>query len=310
MKIVSSLFVAVFLSIAAAGAEQPASFSFRKLREQHHTKLRAAVPVPPKDIFKLVAFESPAGKLNAYVSPDPGDGARHPVIIWLVGGFSNSIGDHLWQPADASNDQTAAAYRQAGVLMMFPSLRGGEGNPGRVEVCCGEVDDVIAAAKHVAALPYVDPQRVYLGGHSTGGTLALLVAGSCDMFRAVISYGPVHSVAGYGQDNLPFDAEDRTELMVRAPIICLPEIKTPTFVLEGSGGNIQALKLMKEKNPNKLVHFHEIPGASHFNTLAPFNQLWAQKILQDTGKECNLGLTADEVKKTAVLVAEKLDSAR
>ena len=29
---------------------------------------------------------------------------------------------------------------------------------------------------HVAKLPYVDPARIYLGGHSTGGTLALLVA--------------------------------------------------------------------------------------------------------------------------------------
>ncbi len=311
MKIAAALFFAALLcATAVGGAEQSGSLFFRKLREHHHTKLGSAVPVPPKDIFNLVGFESPAGKLSAYVSPDPGDGARHPVILWLVGGFSNSIGGHLWEPSDASNDQTAAAYRKAGMLMMFPSLRGGEGNPGRVEVCCGEVDDVIAAAKYAAGLQYVDPGRIYLGGHSTGGTLALLVAGSCDLFRAVISYGPVHSVAGYGQEYLPFDIEDRTELMVRAPIICLPDIRTPTFVLEGSGGNIKALKLMQEKNTNALVHFNEIPGATHFNVLAPFNQLWAAKMLKDTDKTCNLDLTTDEVKKTAALVKVKDDSGR
>ena len=59
-------------------------------------------------------------------------------------------------------------------IMMFPTLRGGNTNPGAREYLLGEVDDVLAAAEHLARLPYVDPQRIYLGGHSTGGTLALL----------------------------------------------------------------------------------------------------------------------------------------
>lgn len=279
------------------------TFSFRKLRETHHTKLFYAPDEPPPDVFKLVKYRSPVGELSAYVSPDPGDQKKHPIILWLVGGFSNSIGGHLWEDADSANDQTAAAYRKAGMLMMFPSLRGGNDNPGKQEVCCGEVDDVIAAAKHAASLPYVDPTRIYLGGHSTGGTLALLVAGSSDLFRAVICYGPVESVAGYGGDNLPFDGSNKMELVVRAPLACLAEIKTPTLVLEGTEkGNIDSLQVLRERNQNPLIRFHEIPGATHFNLLAPFNALFAKKLLADTGKTCDLGLTNEEIESTVKLV--------
>ena len=82
--------------------------------------------------------------------------------------------------------------------MMFPSLRGGNDNPGRKEGFLGEVDDVLAAADFLATVDYVDPRRLYLGGHSTGGTLVLLVAESSDRFRAVFSFGPVDDVSGYG----------------------------------------------------------------------------------------------------------------
>ena len=40
------------------------------------------------------------------------------------------------------------------------------------------VEDVAAAILQAAQLPYVDASRIYLGGHSTGATLALLTAPS------------------------------------------------------------------------------------------------------------------------------------
>jgi hypothetical protein len=70
---------------------------------------------------------------------------------------------------------------------MFPVLRGGNDNQVPKESFLGEVQDVVAAAGHLEDLPYVDSDRIYLGGHSTGGTLALLVAECSDRFRAVCS---------------------------------------------------------------------------------------------------------------------------
>src|SRR5436305_14755455 len=107
--------------------------------------------------------------------------------------------------------------------MMFPSLRGGNDNPGQKEGFLGEVDDVLAARDFLEKQPYVDPKRIYLGGHSTGGTLALLVAECSDRFRAVFAFGPIDDVAGYGRNSvfLPFDLSDPREINVRSPIYWL-----------------------------------------------------------------------------------------
>lgn len=171
--------------------------------------------------------------------------------------------------------------------MMYPSLRGGNTNPGSIEACYGEVDDVLSAAKHLAALPYVDPKRIYLGGHSTGGTLALLVAETgTTQFRAVFSLGPVESVAGYGQDSLPFDVKDARESRLRAPIVFLPAIACPTFVFEGADperSNISSLRRLRAANTNALVRFHPTPDATHFTLIAPWVEFAADQIVADTG---------------------------
>ena len=54
----------------------------------------------------------------------------------------------------------------------------------------------------------VTSQRIYLGGHSTGGTLAMLVGESTDRFRAIFTFGPIDDVRHYGKDNLNFDLSD------------------------------------------------------------------------------------------------------
>ncbi|HWH68599.1 MAG TPA: prolyl oligopeptidase family serine peptidase [Candidatus Sulfotelmatobacter sp.] len=158
------------------------------------------------------------------------DGRKHPAILWIFGGFGNSIGEIAWLPSPPENDQSASAFRRAGLIMMYPSLRGGNDNPGAVEGFYGEVHDIIAAADYLAKQDCVDPDRIYLGGHSTGGTLALLVAESTDRFRAVFSFGPVCNVAGYGAENLPFNLRDRQEVELRTPALWLHAIPRPTFV--------------------------------------------------------------------------------
>ena len=57
------------------------------------------------------------------------------------------------------------------------------------------------------------------------------------------------------------------------------------------------LRSMARASKNPKLHFLEIRGASHFSVLAPTNRLIAQKLLRDTGAECNLTFTEDEVKK-------------
>lgn len=252
-------------------------------------------PEPPPNVLRLVRYPSPVGDLSAYVTPDPGDGTKHPAIVWITGGDSNTI-DELWEPAPRENDQTAAAYRQAGIVLMLPSLRGGNDNPGRREGFLGEVDDVLAAADYLAKQPYVDPDRIYLGGHSTGGTLVMLVAEMSDRFRAAFAFGPVDDVRSYGGEFLYHDdPNDAKEALVRSPGYWLDDVRRPLFVIEASGGNIESLKSMEQKCKNQAVRFVTVPGLDHFSVLAPANAAIAARILADTGPTSALTLSATEL---------------
>jgi dienelactone hydrolase len=257
------------------------------------------VAEPPAELFRVVRYDAPGGKLAAYLTPDPMDGGKHPAIVWIAGGDCNTIGEGNWIEGPPDNDQSASVFRKAGMVMMFPSLRGGNDNPGVKEGFLGEVDDVLAAADYLAKQEYVDPDRIYLGGHSTGGTLVLLAAEcSSDRFRAVFSFGPAAVVSGYGAEFLPFDASNEREIKLRSPGYWLHAIQVPTFVFEGDQwGNMAALKAMTVASTNPQVHFLPVRGADHFSVLAPTTRLIAEKITRDDGPACNLAFTAQEVEK-------------
>ena len=259
-------------------------------------------PTPPAGVFDLVRYAAAPGMMSAYLTPDPKDGQRHPAIVWITGGDCNSIGE-VWAPAERSNDQSASAYRAAGIAMMFPSLRGGNDSPGAQEKFLGETSDVVAAADYLARQPWVDPARIYLGGHSTGGTLALLVAESSERFRAVFAFGPVATIRGYG-DGLgpwPFNLNDDREVAVRSPGAWLASVRTPTFVLEGDGrGNAASVEQMRHLAADlPALHWAIVPGKTHFSILAPANELLAGKILADTGPSTNIALSASDIASVA-----------
>ncbi|WP_253252151.1 alpha/beta hydrolase family protein, partial [Comamonas thiooxydans] len=120
------------------------------------------MPTPPSQLFVPMSYRSGDLKLNAFVTPDPRDGRKQPLMVWLTGGGTNSL-DDFWSEGPAANDQSASAFRKAGMAMLFPTLRGGNDNPGQREYFWGEVQDVAAAILQAAQLPYVDPARIYLG---------------------------------------------------------------------------------------------------------------------------------------------------
>src|SRR5581483_4635469 len=121
-----------------------------------------------------------------------------------------------------------------------------------------------AVRSRSTSIPYVDPKRIYLGGHSTGGTLALLVAESSDQFRAIYSLGPRSDMDDYAPKDVPFDTSDEREKRLRSPKLWLDSIHVPTFVFEGTEApsNIFALREMEALNHNPLVKFVEVPGGT------------------------------------------------
>lgn len=297
------LTVLALLTLILAGCQKPLAQRTQSLAEArkgftpHPTGQRSgeAVEPPPPNTVRYVTYNSPAGTMAAYLSQEPHDGKRHPGLVWITGGDCNTIGD-VWN-AEPGNDQTAQVYRSIGIVTIYPSMRGGNQNPGVKEGFYGEVQDVIAAANALRALPTVDPQRIYLGGHSTGGTLALLTSEMTSDFRGVFAFGAVDDVSGYPPEFLPFDTSNPKDVELRSPGYWLSSVHSPTWVIEGEDGNIGSLRAMKAASKNSQIHFIEVPGASHFSVLGPVNELIAGKIIQDTGATCAISITPEEAKK-------------
>lgn len=257
-------------------------------------------PVPPSGLFERVKYPAAPGELWAYVTPAPKDGKKKPAIVWALGGFSNGIGAAAFQAGPPINDPSASALREAGLVLMLPSYRGGNDNPGQYEELYGEVEDFLAAVEFTKKLPYVDPDRVYIGGQSTGGTLVLLAAGLSQDFRAAFAIGPIHEARAYGENHAPFDREDEEAWNARSPLLALPNIRRPVFVIEGELGNAASAHLLAERSAAAFAPVKTLimPRADHFETLQPAAKLIAKKILADTGDEVNIVLNEDDLRSS------------
>lgn len=251
-----------------------------KTNYMHDSRFNIPLPNPPQSLFEKIIYKSDGLSLPAFVTPDPIDGKRHPAIVWLTGGESNTLSTDFWEKQSKSSDESASQYRESGIIMMFPTLRGGNDNLGKIEDNFGEVDDVIAAAKKMSTLPYVDPNQIYLGGHSTGGSLVLLVSEVAsqtapDLFKAVVSYGPALKI------NWGNDREVDFDYRLRSPEYFLDEIRVPTFVIEGVKelSDVSRLESICKSTRNANLTCLFIKPYNHFSILAPMNSLIADQIL-------------------------------
>lgn len=261
-------------------------------------------PVPPRGVFQRVNVAGPAGRLVTYLTPDPKDGKKHPAVVWAHGGFGG-IDDWFWTPAKRSNDQTAGAFREAGIVLAVGSWRAENDNPGDYQLYYGEVDDFLAIRDHVARLPYVDPDRIYLAGHSSGGTLVLLAAELSDQFRAAFSIGgdPVFSPEGYERfGGVPFDSRQAQEVDLRSSASFVHSIRRPTFYFEGRSVSVGAAQWMADEAARRGTPFKAFVAlhANHFDILAPLTELLARKILTDTATASGIEITQEEIDNLVV----------
>lgn len=238
-----------------------------------------AMPTPPAQWFVPMSYQSGNLSLKAFVTPKPADGKRLPLMVWLTGGDSNTL-DDFWTEGAESNDQSAAAFRKAGMAMLFPTLRGGNDNPGQREYFWGEVQDVAAAILQAAQLPYIDASRIYLGGHSTGATLALLTAAAGLPVQGVFAFGPVDEISGYDWP-LKWSLVSADERRMRSPMYWMHAIKSPTWIIEGNKrpSNIRSLDNLCAARKSEQVHCVSVQGGDHFSVLQPITRKIASQLV-------------------------------
>ena len=260
---------------------------------------------PPKDKFLLINYEAKDGNMDAFLTPDPKDGKKHPAVIWLIGGYGG-IGndDYFWADQPAENDQTGRAFRDAGIVMMVPSFRGENANPGIYDMFYGEIEDLESAREYLSKIPYVDPDRIYVVGHSTGGTRALLGNEYSKGFRAAFSLGGIPDLklrTQYGsmQVAIPFNKENPEEFKIRSPRNYMKSLQSPTFYFEGEKYYWEEFDEMQKiaKENNIPLYIYNIKGGDHFDIVTPVTRMIAEKILNDTGEKTNITFTKEDIAK-------------
>ncbi len=281
-------------------------------RQKFRTKLTPSsykpngpAPAPSGAFFKVVRYPSPVGELVAYLTPDPGDGKRHPAVVWAHGGFGG-IG--------AGMERDTRVFSEAGLIVLCPSWRGENDNPGLFELFYGEVDDAVAAVEYLSSLPYVDASRVYMVGHSTGGTITLLTAEATKKLRAAFSFGGAPDLEGVvldgkgGYGNTPFDPSVKEECHLRSPTHFVGSLSTPTFYFEGASSSyVRDAQWMERAAIEAKAPFRAfiVKGGTHFNILQPLCAMAAKKMVEDSGKAWSIDIDAEEVKEAFAKRAKK-----
>ena len=275
-------------------------FTTKQVPTDYQTDGPADEP-PAGNPYVKIKYPSKVGDLVAYITPDTKDGKKRPAIVWAHGGFGG-IGAYYWSPQPASNDQTPKAFLDAGFVVMLPSWRGENENPGKFELFYGEVDDAVAAVDYVSKLPYVDPNRIYFAGHSTGGTITLLAALASDKIRAAFSFGGAPDmgkiIEGGGYPFMPFDTTNPTEARLRSATHFVHALKTPTWYFEGElayGSDVVLEMQRKAKAAKAPFNTLLIEGGNHFDIMRPLTALVAAEAAADTGPACKIEITPAEV---------------
>lgn len=206
------------LRIASADfVEARASFRTRLL--YHGPSPQPFDNQPPPAGVQEVDYTSGNLRLKAWVARPPGDSPA-PAVVFAHGGFAYGAEDF----------EMARPYLNAGFAVIAPMLRGENGLPGNYTMFYDEVDDVVAAGEYLRSLPHIDAARVYLAGHSVGGTLAMLAAQASPMFRASASFSGSPDQITFCQawsEIVPFDPRVVAEYEMRSPLSYAASFKAP-----------------------------------------------------------------------------------
>jgi dipeptidyl aminopeptidase/acylaminoacyl peptidase len=218
---------------------------------------------------KIVQYAVGDLKLSAWIGLPKNRQPKMPAVLFVHGGFAFDGGDFAM----------AKPFLDAGFVVMTPILRGENGQPGAFTLFFDEVNDVLAASDVLRKLDYVDNSRVFISGHSSGGTLALLAGMATPVFKGIASFGgsldQVALVDGWKKQNIvPFDQSNPKEFELRSPLAYATSLKSPTRLYVGSQDSFhlaashklaevaQAKKLDVETLTISGDHFTSVPEAT------------------------------------------------
>jgi dipeptidyl aminopeptidase/acylaminoacyl peptidase len=165
---------------------------------------------------------------------------RYPAILWLHGGQESQY--------DYGFNFRVQLFAANGYVVVMPNVRGSGGRGLDFALSLNkaygtdDVEDVIVATDYVIEQGYVDPDRLGVGGWSSGGTLTNFVIAKTDRFAGAISGASVGWYpTTYGHDPYyhwwhtelgpPWKNRDLWDSI--SPFMYVENITTPTLFIGG-----------------------------------------------------------------------------
>jgi dipeptidyl aminopeptidase/acylaminoacyl peptidase len=220
---------------------------------------------------------------------------KYPVLVLIHGGPQGAWGESWsfrWNPQ---------VFAAAGFVVVMPNPRGSTGYGTKFTDEINEdwggraYEDIMAVADHVAALPYVDKDRMAAAGGSYGGYMVNWILGRTERFKALVSHAGVYDLNSMGgeTEELWFTTWEFKGMPWQNPSIYekwspskyASSFKTPTLVIHGEldyrvpvGQGMQLFTaLQAQKIPSKMLLY---PDEGHW-ILKPQNSLlWYKSFLE------------------------------
>jgi acetyl esterase/lipase len=241
---------------------QPSPQTFREIK-------------PPPGVEPVSYPSGPLLLKGWYVRPAGADSERRPGVVYLHGGFAFG----------AEDIDEARPFLDAGVAVLFATLRGENGNPGSFELMYGEVDDAAAAVQWLAARPEVDRSRVFAFGHSVGGGVAALLSLVPDLpLSSSGSAGGLYHEAFFTswKSLAPFDVNDPRERRMRSLLPHLASMERPHYAYVGKEDGQARLVPLAEQTAIRLsspLNTRLVDG-DHHSSLASAERMFFHDVIR------------------------------
>jgi dipeptidyl aminopeptidase/acylaminoacyl peptidase len=217
-----------------AGSEQP-----RRLTDVNGELLNS-IWLSDVEELRFPTLDGTEIQTFVYKPQDFNPKRRYPAILWLHGGQESQY--------DYGFNFRVQLFAANGYVVVMPNVRGSGGRGLDFALALNkaygtkDVEDVIVATDYVIEQGYVDPDRLGVGGWSSGGTLTNFVIAKTDRFAGAVSGASVGwYTSTYGHD--PYYLWWHTELGPPwknrdlwdsiSPFMYVENITTPTLFIGG-----------------------------------------------------------------------------
>ena len=261
--------------------------------------LLAGVTLTPLE--ELWVDTADKARVHSFITKPPNftPGRKYPVVFLIHGGPQGAWGEswtYRWN---------AQVFASAGYVVVQPNPRGSTGYGQKFTDDINSdwggkpYDDIMTVVDAVAALPYIDNDRMAAAGASYGGYMVNWMNGHTNRFKAIVSHGGVFDLSSWARETeeqwFPLwefkgSPTDNPDLFTRfSPSTYAREFKTPTLVIHGeldfrdvTGQGLELFTTLQQQHvPSKLLLF---PDEGHW-VLKPQNSLvWYHTVLDWLGE--------------------------